>query len=311
MHQLKSKLYQELFFESLRIRKVEEKIIELYPSDKIQSPVHLSIGQEPVAVCLCKNLNKEDIVFINYRGHSFYLAKGGSLKKFFAELYGKVDGISKGKAGSMHLSDKKNGVMGASAVVGSTISHAVGFALANKIKNNRALAISIFGDGATEQGVFHESLNFASLYKVPVIFLCENNKLAVHAHLKERQSYLISNLSKTYNIDYYSIVKSYDLLSTYDRFKNIIQDFKHNPRPIFIEIETFRYKEHVGTNEDFDSGYRSRKNFDEWLVNDDLHNDKSLIEKYLKTIEVEISSAVNFAENSEFPSSQEILTDVI
>ena len=167
----------------------EEKIIELYPSDLIQSSVHLSIGQEAAAVGVCANLNLDDWVFINYRGHAFYLAKGGPLPEFFAELMGKKNGQSKGKAGSMHLASPKQGVMGASAVVGSTISHAVGAALMAKIKNEKKIFVTNFGDGALEQGVSHESFNFASLYKVPVLFLCEDNNLAVHSPKSERQSF--------------------------------------------------------------------------------------------------------------------------
>ena len=184
-----TEIFKKLFYEALRIRLVEEKIIELYPSDLIQSPVHLSVGQESVAVGVCANLNTEDWIFINYRGHAFYLAKGGPLPEFFAELMGKKSGQSKGKAGSMHLASPKQGIMGASAVVGSTISHAVGAALISKVKNENKIFIANFGDGALEQGVFHESLNFASLYKTPVLFLCEDNNLAVHSPKKERQSF--------------------------------------------------------------------------------------------------------------------------
>ena len=148
---------EELIFEALRIRLVEEKIIELYPSDQIQSPVHLSIGQEAVAVGVCANLELTDWVFINYRGHAFYLAKGGPLPEFFAELMGKVGGLSKGKGGSMHLAAPAQGVIGASALVASTISHAVGAALASKVKGeNNRIFVANFGDGAMEQGTFFE-----------------------------------------------------------------------------------------------------------------------------------------------------------
>ena len=139
----------KLLRDALRIRMVEEKIIELYPSNQIQSPVHLSIGQEAVAVGVCSNLNASDWVFINYRGHAFYLSKGGPLPEFFAELMGKIGGLSKGKAGSMHLASPEHGVIGASAVVASTISHAVGSALAAKIQGQKnRVFVSNFGDGA-------------------------------------------------------------------------------------------------------------------------------------------------------------------
>lgn len=304
-------MYKKLFYEALRIRRIEEKIVELYPEDKIQSPVHLSIGQESVAVCLCQNLTSKDTIFINYRGHSFYLAKEGSLKKFFAELYGKIDGVSKGKAGSMHLSSKEKGVMGASAVVGSTISHGVGYAFAEKLRNKKNITVTIFGDGATEQGVFHESLNFSSLYNLPIVFLCENNQLAVHAALKERQSYKINNFSKNYNIDYFKIKDSYNFIDTFYEFQNILKNFKSNPRPIFIEIDTFRYKEHVGPGNDFDAGYRSIDEYENWLKRDPLVVDKKHINEFEQVIKNEIEEAIIFAEKSKFPAKDELLKDVL
>ena len=189
----------DLLVKCFRIRLIEEKIIDLYPSDVIQSPIHLSIGQEAVAVGVCENLRNEDWVFINYRGHAFYLAKGGPLPEFFSELMGKKTGLSKGKAGSMHLAAPKQGIIGASAVVASTISHAVGAALAAKIKNeSNRVFVSDFGDGAMEQGVFFESLNFASIHKLPVLFLCEDNGLAVHTGKSDRQAFNLKNLMDFY-----------------------------------------------------------------------------------------------------------------
>ena len=177
-------MFERLFFQALRIRLVEERIIELYPSDVIQSPVHLSIGQEAVAVGACDSLTFNDLLFCTYRSHAFYLAKGGNLREMFAELYGKITGCARGKAGSMHLAAPEVGLMGASAVVASTIPHAVGAALAAKRLSKDQIIVGVFGDGATEEGVYHESLNFAALHRLPVIFLCENNGLAVHSFRK-------------------------------------------------------------------------------------------------------------------------------
>ena len=174
-------LSDTLFYQALRIRLVEERIIELYPTDKIQSPVHLSIGQEAVAVGVCRSLRTTDLLFSSYRSHAFYLAKGGDLRTMFAELFGRVTGCCGGKAGSMHLAAPEVGFMGASAVVASTIPHAVGAALAaQRLKRTDQVIVVAFGDGATEEGVYHESLNFAGLHKLPLVLLCENNGLAVH-----------------------------------------------------------------------------------------------------------------------------------
>src|SRR5713226_6361098 len=150
-------LYRSLY----RIRRLEEEVARIYPTDKIKSPVHLSIGQEAVSVGICAALAPHDVVFGTYRGHALYLAKGGDLKRMVAELYGKATGCTKGKGGSMHLIDPSAGVMGMSAVVGTTIPHAAGYAYALKLRDAGAVVVCFMGDGATEEGVFYETLNFA------------------------------------------------------------------------------------------------------------------------------------------------------
>jgi TPP-dependent pyruvate/acetoin dehydrogenase alpha subunit len=301
---------QELLYESLRIRLVEEKIIDLYPSDQIQSPVHLSIGQEAVAVGICANLTVNDWVFINYRGHAFYLAKGGPLPQFFAELMGRVGGLSKGKAGSMHLAAPAQGVIGASAVVASTISHAVGAALASKIKGEKnRIFIANFGDGAMEQGVFFESLNFASLYKLPVLFLCEDNGLAVHTHQKDRQSFNIQQLVNSFGIKFQQILEGYDPTIVMNESKAVIDFVKKNQTPAFLSVKTMRYKEHVGPGEDIHVGYRSEIEMDNWKLKDPLISNQALDEMAIK-IKLEIEVALSFAYNSPFPTEADLLTDV-
>ncbi len=192
----------ETFYKSLyRIRRVEEEIIHIYPTDKIKSPIHLSIGQEAISVGVCEALKADDVVFGTYRGHAMYLAKGGDLKKMIAELYGKVTGCAKGKGGSMHLIDIEKGVMGTSAIVGTTIPLAVGYAYSLKYKQSDSIAVSFFGDGAVDEGAFHESMNFAALKKLPVLFVCENNLYAIHSHhLKRHHSNNISERARTYGM---------------------------------------------------------------------------------------------------------------
>src|ERR1051325_7255255 len=184
---------QARFYKAIyRIRRVEEEIAAVYPSDKIKSPVHLSIGQEAVSVGVCEALRSADVVFGTYRSHALYLAKGGNLRRMIAELYGKADGCAKGKGGSMHLIDTHARVMGASAVVGTTIPQAVGFAYALKLQRKDAIVASVFGDGAVDEGVFHESMNFAALKSLPIIFVCENNFYAIHTHQLKRRK--LSNI---------------------------------------------------------------------------------------------------------------------
>jgi pyruvate dehydrogenase E1 component alpha subunit len=303
--------YEKLFYEALRIRLVEEKIIALYPFDKIQSPIHLSIGQEAVAVGLCCQLKLDDWLFINYRGHAFYLAKGGPLPELFAELYGKRTGLSKGKAGSMHLAAPKQGVMGASAVVGSTISHAVGAALASKIRGEDRVFVTVFGDGATEQGTYHESLNFASLHNLPVLFLCENNGLAVHSPLGERQAFLLPAHSKAYGIESVVVKDGYDFVKVSKVCGDVLKQIRNKQRPMFLEIKTCRYKEHVGPGEDFETGYRELSEIRAWKSQDPLEIDKELISRLTPEISEEIEAAVEFAETSSFPTINDLLTDVI
>ena len=304
-------LYQELFFKSLRIRLIEERIIELYPSDKIQSPVHLSIGQEAVAVGVCQSLRPSDLLFCSYRSHAFYLAKGGELRQMMAELYGKATGCGRGKAGSMHLLAPEAGLMLASAVVASTIPHAVGAALAAKHLRKDQIIISVFGDGATDQGVYHESLNFASLHRLPVIFVCENNGLAVHSRTNARQSYRITDHAKSYGLPVHMCPEGYDFLKVHEIFFRIVEEVRKKSSPQFIEIQTYRYREHVGINEDYEAGYRSRTEFEAWKAKDPLILDKKLAAEHTPLILKEINEAVRFAESSPWPDEKELLSHVI
>src|SRR5438477_3641492 len=168
--------YERVYRSLYRIRRVEEEVARVYHTDCIKSPVHLSIGKEAVSVGVCEALEPEDVVFGTYRGHALYLAKGGDMKQMVAELYGKATGCTRGKGGSMHLIAPEAGMMGASAVVGTTVANAVGYAYALRYRRERAIVASFFGDGATEEGVFAESLNFAVLKRLPVLFVCENNQ---------------------------------------------------------------------------------------------------------------------------------------
>lgn len=303
--------YERMFYQGLRIRLVEERIIALYPSDRIQSPVHLSIGQEAVAVGLCDPLRSDDLLFGTYRSHAFYIAKGGCLKEMFAELSGKLDGMAKGKAGSMHLTAPTVGFMGSSAVVASAIPHAVGAALAARNRGTDQVIVTAFGDGSTEEGVYHESLNFAALQQLPVLFVCENNGLAVHASLRERQAYSTLEQARLYGIDARHLAEGWDFERVRETAAEMVDAIRSDRRPRFLEIQTFRYKEHVGPGDDFDAGYRPRAAMEEWQRNDALIHDRALVEKFTPVIEAEIDEAVAFAEASPAPGLDELLTDVL
>ncbi len=302
--------YADMFYSALMIRMVEEKIIEVYPADKIQSPVHLSIGQEHHAVAICAALDKEDQIFATYRNHAVYLAKGGDLKLMFAELYGKHTGIAKGKAGSMHLCAPNVRMMGSSAIVGSVFAHVIGAAYALKIRDKNNIVISFSGDGATEEGVFHECLNFASLKNLPLLFIVENNGLAIHSPIHLRQSYSLKKLSRAYRINYVSISDNFDMRETYKKIKVIKKDIVKKNRPFIVEIKTYRYKMHVGVGEDYDKGYRRRTELERFLKRDPLVRDGRLIKKYRNRIQRKINAAIKFAEESPQPAREELLRDV-
>jgi TPP-dependent pyruvate/acetoin dehydrogenase alpha subunit len=301
--------YEALFYEALRIRRVEEKIIEIYPTDKIQSPVHLSIGQEHHVPALTKNLRAEDKTFTTYRGHALYISIGGCLKKLFAELYGKQAGICKGKAGSMHLCDPGKNMMGSSAIVGAVISHALGAAYAEATKKTDNISVCITGEGATEEGTFHECLNFASLKELPFLMIVENNGLAIHSPLSIRQSYSLEKLATAYNIEYHK-QDGFDISTFYNFSKSLVASMREKRRPVIVEIMTYRYREHVGIRMDYDMGYRGEKEYNSWASRDPLILEKDLIARFSNQIDFEIKAAVEFAENSAFPPYDELLKDV-
>ena len=308
-----AKFYTSLY----RIRRVEEKIAEVYPTDKIKSPVHLSIGQESVSVGVCEALQNDDVVFGTYRGHALYLAKGGNLNKMIAELYGKATGSNKGKGGSMHLIDVKAGVMGQSAVVGTTIPQAVGYALAQKYLKSKRIVVSFFGDGAVEEGVFFESINFAALKKLPIIFICENNYYAIHTHQNQRQP--IPNIWE--RVRAFGIpserIENNDIFKINEKVSKIVKSLRSNKAegPFFFECMTYRWKEHVGPGDDFHLGYRTKKEREPWVKNDQVQKLAKLLNPVIRQqieaqVEGEIKKAVEFAEKSPFPKDSELFTEV-
>ncbi len=304
------------FFRALwRIRRVEEEIARVYPTDRIKSPVHLSIGQEAVAVGACEALEPQDVVFGSYRGHAMYLAKGGDLKRMIAELYGKVTGCAKGKGGSMHLVDAAHGVMGTSAVVGTTIPQAVGYAHALK-RRGGAVVASFFGDGAVEEGVFAESLNFAALKKLPVLFICENNRYAIHTHQSRRQAHeRICDRARAFGIPAERIEDN-DVRAIFERVGAAAARLRAaGEGPVFFECRTYRWREHVGPGEDFHLGYRSREEAEPWMRQDPVRRVGEMLPEARRLeieaeVEAEIRDAFRFAEESPFPGAAELFTDV-
>lgn len=313
-----ARLYESM----LLIRKFEEKIAEIYHTDVIKSPVHLSIGQEAVAVGVCDVLQKDDIVSNTYRCHATHIAKGGDLNKMMAELYGKKDGCAGGKAGSMHLIDMEYGIMGASAVVGTTIPVATGYAMALKREAKKTgkqrVTVSLFGDGATEEGCFAESINFAALHKLPMIFICENNKLAIHNPIERRwPTDKICERIASYGIETHRITDG-DVFKIREVMEKAVAKLRKNPEsgPIFIECFTYRYKEHVGPTEDLNEEYRCLDTYKRWLANDQIDRlakmlDEDEVKKIGKKVEKKIADSIEFSEKSKFPGQKELFENVL
>ena len=236
---------EKAYYLYLLIRKSEEKIIELYGTDKIKSPVHLSIGQEAIAVGVSLALKDEDIIFSNYRGHAHYIAREANLDKMWAELYGKSRGTARGKGGSMHLNDWGRKFMPTSAIVSTAIPQAVGYAYGMKYKEEGGVVICYHGDGATDEGVFWESLNFASLHSLPIIFICENNKYAIYTHQDKRSiNDPIVDRAKSFGIN----AKRVDSNSTeeyYAETLDCLDKINNKNEPHLIECLTTRWNDHV------------------------------------------------------------------
>ena len=304
---------RELLRNMLWIRMVEERIAELYPEQQMRCPVHLCIGQEAVAAGVCADLSRNDYVLGGHRSHGHYLAKGGDLKAMMAELYGKAAGCSQGKGGSMHLTDTSAGFLGSSPIVGSTIPIAVGVAFGSVMRGEKRVTVVFFGDGAAEEGVFHESLNFAALKGLPVIFVCENNLYSVYSPLSVRQppTREICDLARSHGIESYQ-GDGNDVTEVYTMARRAISKARDGGGPTFFEFTTYRWREHVGPNYDNDLGYRSESEFQEWRercpierLKRRLQEDgvllKEDIERMESSLRAQIEDAVAFAKESPFP----------
>ncbi len=311
----KNKLFK-IYKSILEIRTVEELIAENYNKQKMRCPVHLSIGQESVPVAVCNNLKKYDEVVTAHRSHAHYLAKGGSIKSMISELHGKENGCAKGLGGSMHLMDLKANVTAAVPIVGSTLPIGVGKAWANKLKKNSNLVVIFFGDGATEEGVFLESLDFAALHKLNVLFVCENNKFSVYSPIKNRQSARrkITEISKSIGISSKKF-KNHNLIKLNNFFEKKIQDMRKKKYPYLVEIDTFRSLEHCGPNNDDHLNYRKDREINKWKKNDQIINLEKIIfknkvstlkeiDKVKEQIRKKIKKIFISAERSKYPKKK-------
>ena len=302
----------DLYYRMQRIRSVEEEIAKRYKEEKMRCPVHLSIGQEAVSAGFSLAVEKNDFAVSTHRGHAHYLGKGGSLRSMIAEIYGKSTGCSNGKGGSMHLIDLDVNFIGTSAIVGNSIPVGVGLALSAKLKKTDQISCIFLGDGAVEEGVFYESLNYSALKKLPVLYICENNLYSVYSPLSVRQPEGRSITKMVESIGVSSeYVDSQDVSNIYKKLKEKMDIIRNNEGPQFLEFSTYRWREHCGPNYDNDIGYRSEKEFDQWKEKDPIISarqdliDNKLLSKIHEDINKEIIDAFEFAEASPFPDQKE------
>lgn len=306
----------QLYYQMYRIRKVEIEIANRYHEGEMRCPVHLSVGQEGAAVGVAACLTKDDLMVSTHRGHAHYLAKGGSLRGLICELYGKEPGCSRGYGGSMHLVDRDCGFYGSTSIVGGTIPVGVGLAFAKKLKKEKGVVAVCLGDAAVESGVFHEAANFASLHKLAVIFVLENNFYSCYTHLSERQpDRSFSRIADAHALSYLALDgnNASGITSTLNTF---LREAEKMPElfPLLLDLETYRHLEHCGPNEDDHLGYRDPDEVKLWKEHDPLiyvlsHLKDCGVEPsdtIIDSINKEIEFEFQFAKAAPFPSITEI-----
>ena len=311
----------ELYACMQRIRLVEEAISTRYVEQEMRCPVHLSIGQEAAAAGVCLALETRDKVFSTHRSHAHYLSKGGDLRKMLAEIYGKATGCIGGRGGSMHIMDLDVNMVASIPIVGSCIPLAVGSALADSLDGRDDVSIAYLGDASVEEGVFHESANFAKLRNLPVLFVCENNLYSVYTQLHERQpDRPITSLAEAHGIPTYHCDGN-DVEEVYRSTLNALKNARSNKGPSFLLLDTYRWLEHCGPNFDNDIGYRTEAEFRIWKNRDPvILYKKNLLKKGILTeegnvelkceIQKEITAAFDFAKNSPYPDHSTAINHV-
>jgi TPP-dependent pyruvate/acetoin dehydrogenase alpha subunit len=303
-----------------KIRAFEEKVNELYMKALMPGLAHLYSGQEAVAVGVCEALRLDDYITSTHRGHGHCLAKGASIDRMFAELLGKEAGYCKGKGGSMHIADPESGNLGANAIVGGSAGIATGAAFSAKMRGSDQVAVCFFGEGALGQGVLYEVMNMASLWKLPVIYICENNLYNEYTHYSETLAGEVTARAKAFGIHTES-VNGQDVQQVYERMRRLVERARRGEGPAFLECKTYRYYgHHVGDISR--TYYRSKEEEQEWqLERDPLKllaqkligqklTDQQVLDQIQADVEAEVESGVQFAINAPYPQPNEVDQDV-
>ena len=306
----------------MTLRRFDETVKEIAASAELVGAAHLYIGQEAVAVGACAALRDDDYITGNHRSHGHPLAKGGDLGKAMAELLGKSTGYCKGKGGSMHLADFSVGILGESGIVASALPVAVGAALGSRIQGTDRVVVAFFGDGAANQGACHEAMNLAAIWKLPVIFLCENNQYDVTTHFSEEiPTENICDRAAAYNMPGV-LVDGQDVLAVYDATRQAVARARAGAGPSFLEARTYRYEEHAeGLSRILPVPYRTQEEVETWRRRDPIElHEATLLEQQIATreemdqVQQEVAGAVEnaleFARNSPYPEPREVYDDL-
>ena len=319
------KKYPKVFLKGLhkkmlKMRICEESLVERILTGEIRCPVHLYSGEEAVAAGICAAISEEDYVFGTHRSHGHLLAKGGGVERLFGEVFGKIHGCSRGRGGSMHVIEPSKGLAGAVPIVAGTISLALGAALASSIKKEGRVAVSFFGDGATGEGVLYESLNFAALKKLPILFVCENNQYSTHMPIREcRPDVRIFEIGRPFGILSYQ-VDGNNVLRVYETAKRAVELCRNGEGPTFVECLTYRLRGHVGPDDNIQGTHtdiRPTDEVEEWRKRDPIDNFEkylleneilleSEIEEIKREIEKEVEEAHKFVKRSPYPHVSEL-----
>jgi len=307
---------QRILVSMMRIRECETAIAEMSAKGEVVCPVHLYVGQEAIAAGVCAALNTDDYAVSTHRSHGHFLAKGGSLRALLAEVLGKATGASRGFGGSMHLTEPAVGFLGSSAIVGGSIPIAVGAALAARQLGQPRVAVAFFGDGATDEGVFYESVNLAVLYKLPVIFVCENNRFSTHMPDFLRQG----NPDVAARLQGFKIptaqLDGNDPVLIHQAAAERVDSARNGAGPVLLECLTYRWLAHVGPTADEDVGYRRKSDIDLWRsrcpivflrrrLEAEAGLDSPAFEALQRDIKEEVQEAIAFARASEYPAGED------
>jgi TPP-dependent pyruvate/acetoin dehydrogenase alpha subunit len=304
----------------VRVRLFEERVAQLVEAREIRTPCHLYIGQEAIAAGVCAALEPRDYVWGGHRSHGHYLSKGGDLRAMMAELYGKATGCSEGRGGSMHLVAPEVGILGTVPLVAATIPLAVGAGLAAKLRRDERVSVAFFGDGATEEGHFHESLNLAALFRLPVVFVCENNFYASHLQLFERR--VADNILASADVAGAAAIRldGNDVEAVHSATREAVDRARRGGGPTLLECRTYRWRGHVGPSWDMDVGVKRKDELNQWLPKDPIARTRGRLlqagvsdddcDGLVRAAAAEVEDAVRFARESPYPGDAELTKHV-